>query len=174
MAPVPEIYAPPCNLLTCNFSSLGSEDPNEGDSFTRLWDFGDGDTSSSSATSHTYDAPGSYTVTLTLTDGWGAVASTTVNVTFVVPGDNVAPVPVIETPVCNLLTCNFSSVNSFDPNAGDTYSQSWDFGDTVGTSSSVSPSYAFAASGTYTVTLTVTDVWLFDAVTTVDVTVIDP
>ena len=174
VAPVPEIYAPPCNLLTCNFSSLGSEDPNVGDGFTLLWDFGDGDTSSSSATSHTYDAPGSYTVTLTLTDGWGAAASATVNVTFVVPGDNVAPVPVIETPVCGGLTCDFSSINSFDPNAGDTFTQLWDFGDTVGTSSSVSPTYTFAGAGTYTVTLTVTDVWLSAASTSVVVTVIDP
>ena len=174
VAPVPEIYAPPCNLLTCNFSSLGSVDPNEGDSFTRLWDFGDGATSSSSATSHTYDTPGTYTVTLTLTDGWGAAASTTVNVTFVVPGNNVAPVPVIETPVCSGLTCEFSSINSLDPNADDTFTRTWDFGDTIGTSNSVSPTYAFAAAGTYTVTLTVTDVWLFEASTTVEVTVTDP
>jgi len=83
LAPVPEIYSPPCNLLTCNFSSLGSEDPNQGDSFSRLWDFGDGDTSGSSATSHTYDAPGTYMVTLTVTDGWGAAASTSVEVTVV-------------------------------------------------------------------------------------------
>ena len=94
--------------------------------------------------------------------------------TFVVPGDNVAPVPVIETPVCGGLTCDFSSINSFDPNAGDTFTQSWDFGDTVGTSSSVSPTYTFAGAGTYTVTLTVTDVWLSAASTSVVVTVIDP
>jgi PKD repeat protein len=174
LPPVPEIYAPPCNLLTCNFSSLGSADPNTGDSFSRLWDFGDGDTSGSSATSHTYDAPGTYTVTLTLTDGWGAAASTSVEVSFVVPGDNVAPVPVIETPVCTGLSCDFSSINSFDPNAGDTFTRSWDFGDTIGTSSSVSPTYTFAAAGTYTVTLTVTDVWLSEASTTIEVTVTDP
>jgi PKD repeat protein len=172
--PVPEIYAPPCNLLTCNFSSLGSTDPNPGDTFTRLWDFGDGGTSTSSATSHTYEAPGTYTVTLTLTDGWGAQASMSIQVSFVVPGDNVAPFPVIETPLCTGLSCDFSSINSFDPNTGDTFTRVWDFGDTAGTSSSISPTYAFAATGTYTVTLTVTDVWLFAASTTVDVTVTEP
>jgi PKD repeat protein len=173
LPPVPEIYSPPCNLLTCNFSSLGSEDPNPGDSFSRQWDFGDGDTSGSSATSHTYDAPGTYTVTLTLTDGWGASASTSVVVTFVVPGDNVAPVPIIEAPVCNGLSCSFSSVNSFDPNPGDSFSRQWDFGD-GGTSSSVAPIRVFPGPGTYTVTLTVVDVWLSEASTTVDVTVSDP
>jgi PKD repeat protein len=74
VAPIPVLNEPSCALLSCNFSSVGSEDPNEGDSFTRLWDFGDGDTSTSTSPSHTFAAPGTYTVTLTVTDGWGAAS----------------------------------------------------------------------------------------------------
>ena len=75
VAPIPVLNPPSCALLACNFSSVGSEDPNVGDSFTRLWDFGDGTTSTSTSPSHTYAAPGPYTVTLTVTDGWGVASA---------------------------------------------------------------------------------------------------
>ncbi len=82
VAPVPVINPPSCAALVCNLSSVGSADANPGDTFTRLWDFGDGTpTSTSTAPSHTFPAPGTYTVTLTVTDGWGKAASTTLNVT---------------------------------------------------------------------------------------------
>jgi PKD repeat protein len=42
------------------------------------WDFGDGHTASGAAVSHAYDAPGSYDVTLTITDTCGYAESTTV------------------------------------------------------------------------------------------------
>jgi PKD repeat protein len=82
VAPTPVINPPACTLLVCNISGVGSADPNTGDTFTYLWNFGDGTpTSTSSAMSHTFPAAGSYTVTLTVTDGWGRAASTTRQVT---------------------------------------------------------------------------------------------
>jgi PKD repeat protein len=84
VAPTPVINQPACAGLVCNISGVGSADPNTGDTFTYLWNFGDGTpTSTSSATSHTFPAAGSYTLTLTVTDGWGKSAFTTrvVNVT---------------------------------------------------------------------------------------------
>jgi large repetitive protein len=81
-APTPGINPPACAGLVCNISGVGSADPNTGDSFTYLWNFGDGTpTSTASATSHTFPAAGTYTVTLTTTDGWGKAASTTRQVT---------------------------------------------------------------------------------------------
>ncbi len=50
---------------------------------------------------------------------------------------------------------NFSSAGSSDPD-GNIVSYAWDFGDS-GTSSSANPAHTYAAAGTYTVRLTVTD-----------------
>ena len=78
LPPNPVINPPSCVALVCNISGVGSADPNTGDTFTYLWNFGDGTpTSTSSAMSHTFPAAGTYTLTLTVTDGWGDAASTT-------------------------------------------------------------------------------------------------
>ena len=77
------IQQPSCNQLTCNFSAVGTTD-NAGDAITYSWNFGDSanNTASGAATSHVFTAPGTYTVTLTATDGWGKSASVTRDVTF--------------------------------------------------------------------------------------------
>jgi len=82
LAPVPVINPPSCSLLVCNISGVGSVDPNIGDTFTYLWNFGDGtpnNTSSSSA--HAFPAAGTYVVTLTTTDGWLRASSITRTIT---------------------------------------------------------------------------------------------
>ena len=65
------INPPSCNGLVCNISGVGSADPNPGDTFSYVWNFGDSTTSTSSSMCHTFPAAGTYTVTLTVTDGWG-------------------------------------------------------------------------------------------------------
>ncbi|MGE0307817.1 MAG: PKD domain-containing protein, partial [Acidimicrobiia bacterium] len=133
-APVPVIGAPSCVAKTCSLSSAGSADP-DGDSFTYLWNFGDGTaTSTLSAPSHTFPGVGPYTVTLTLTDAWGKVGTITTEVSFTAPADNDAPVAVIATPVCTARSCTFSATGSADPD-GDTYTYLWDFGTTPATTS---------------------------------------
>jgi PKD repeat protein len=79
--PVPVISDPNCTGLSCNFSSAGSSDPNAGDTFTRLWTFSDGSTSTSTSTAKTFPMTGTYSVTLRVTDGWGRSAQTTRTVT---------------------------------------------------------------------------------------------
>ena len=85
VAPTPIINEPNCNGLSCNFSSVGSSDPNSGDTFTRLWTFGDGATSTSTSPTKIFVQPGTYLVTLKLTDGWGKSAEVQRFVTVAVP-----------------------------------------------------------------------------------------
>jgi PKD repeat protein len=170
--PVPVIGAPSCIARVCSMSSAGSVDPN-GDPFTYLWNFGDGTaTSTASAPSHTFPANGPYTVTLTLTDGWGDAANTTRVVSFTEPPTNVAPIPVIDSPVCTARACTLSAATSSDPD-GDTFTYLWNFGD-LATSTSASPTHTYVADGTYTVTLTLTDAWGKAASTTRVVTIAKP
>lgn len=78
VAPNAVISEPSCAALVCNFSSAASTDPNVGDTFTRVWKWGDGTAdSTSTSTSHTFPSAGTYTVQLIVTDGWGK--ATTVN-----------------------------------------------------------------------------------------------
>ncbi len=60
-----------CTGRVCTFDSGGSTDPDDGiDSWA--WDFGDGATGADPVAEHTYDADGTYTVKLTVTDDSGA------------------------------------------------------------------------------------------------------
>jgi PKD repeat protein len=82
VAPTAVINPPSCLLLVCNFSSLGSADPNVGDTISRLWNFGDGGaTSTATSLSRTFPTDGTYPVTLTVTDGWGRATVATLSVT---------------------------------------------------------------------------------------------
>jgi trimeric autotransporter adhesin len=55
------------------------------------WMFGDGSTASGSTASHTFSSPGSYAVTLKVTDDQGATDQETVIVTVTEPAISLAP-----------------------------------------------------------------------------------
>lgn len=74
------------------------------------------------------------------------------------------------TPSCNALACTFTD-GSTDPD-GVVSAWSWTFGD-GGTSTAQSPSHTYAAAGTYTVSLTVTDDDAATGTTSQNVTVTD-
>jgi CubicO group peptidase (beta-lactamase class C family) len=81
-APIP-VFTSTGAGLTCTFSD-GSVDL-DGSLTAWKWSFGDGTDGSERSPSHTYSAPGTYPVTLTVTDDRGASRSTTVGTTVAAP-----------------------------------------------------------------------------------------
>jgi len=63
-----------------SFSASGSAD-RDGDALTYTWKFGDGTTAAGAAATHPYVAPGTYTATLTASDGRGGKDVDSVTVT---------------------------------------------------------------------------------------------
>jgi len=146
--PLADFTAVPDGLAVV-FTDASSD--SDGSIASRVWDFGDGGTSSDANPVHTYATTGSYDVTLTVTDDDGAMGSKTVSIT--VDASNAAPVADFSVSVDGL-TANFTDASG--DSDGSIASYAWDFGD-GGTSSIANPSHAYAAAGTYDATLTVTD-----------------
>jgi PKD repeat protein len=71
-----------CSSFTCSFNGFASRD-SDGTITSYAWKFGDGTTGSGPAVSHTYKAPGTYMVALTVTDNGGATSVQSNSVTVV-------------------------------------------------------------------------------------------
>ena len=142
--------------LVVNFDSAGSTDV-DGTITSVEWDFGDSSpNSSNAATTHTYNAVGTYVASLTVTDDDGDANTDTVDISVVA---NVAPVAAAAgTPSSGKapLVVAFTSAGSDDAD-GTITSYSWDFGDSSPPDPTEAPFHTYAAAGVYTATLTVTD-----------------
>ena len=117
---------------------------------TRLWNFGDGTTSTERSPSHTYQKIGSYTVSLTVTGPGGSNTKTMegyIQVTSAAPVANFTAVPRSgKIP----LVVQFTGTST-----GNITSRLWNFGDGT-TSTERNPSHTYQKAGSYTVSLTVT------------------
>jgi PKD repeat protein len=165
MAPTPGTIAP--RFTPPSSSTPGtpaSFDPSASTSTHPLssatWDFGDGTapafrgaSSPLASVSHTYSLSGTYTVTLTLVDDRGNLATTTHQITLdEAPTASFTPTPLHPAagqPV------SFDGSSSNDPD-GSIASYSWTFGD-GSSGTGMTPTHSYSASGIYTVTLKVTD-----------------
>ncbi|MEL6132351.1 MAG: PKD domain-containing protein, partial [Bacteroidota bacterium] len=119
-----------------------------------LWDFGDGTTSIVQDPTHTYDNPGSYTVSLTITNV-KACSQTSIQ-----PGLIQVSIP----PVADFLLADSISCAPFAIDISDNtqtvsapiQSWSWDFG-TGDMSNAQEPNYTYPVPGNYIITLQVVD-----------------
>jgi PKD repeat protein len=145
-------FAVDCTLLVCSFQDR-SEDP-DGEVEYWDWDFGDGDGTSARNPSHTYDEPGSYTVTLEVTDDDGAKDQVTREVTVSVPDSNEPPIAAFDVDCDDDLECKFQD-KSQDKD-GNIVAREWSFGD-GNTSTKKDPKHEYDEPGTYVVRLRVTD-----------------
>jgi PKD repeat protein len=148
--------------------STGTNAINQVASFS--WDFGDGGTGSGQTVTHTFSKAGVFTVQLTITDIRGLVTYVAHAVT-VGAGQNPIATFVISpsSPSANMVV-NFNASASTAATGHRIVDYQWDFGDGSG-GAGVTTTHAFAATGTYTVLLRVTDDVGRKAVTTQTVTV---
>ncbi|HRS92698.1 MAG TPA: SBBP repeat-containing protein, partial [Methanolinea sp.] len=154
---------PPCELPVAGFAAnpasghvpltVNFTDTSTGNPVIWSWDFGDGETSPDQNPVHTYTAEGTYTVTLTVTNECGPNSTTKQEYIHVLP-------PCVP-PVANFSanpTEGYAPLNvTFtDESTGVPTEWFWSFGDGA-TSTDRNPFHTYNLSGTYTVTLTVTN-----------------
>jgi PKD repeat protein len=144
--------------LSVAFSARGTDPDGPASEITYLWDFGDGGASQFGAdASYTYRTPGTYTATVTATDGDGAFGSAEVTVVVEgAPANRPPTVQIAASPRSGTapLAVQFSSV-ARDPD-GQAVSTVWNFGDgTMAGGPNIAHTYRSV--GTFTATVTVTD-----------------
>ncbi len=116
-----------------------------------LWDFGDGNTSTSATPTHTYPVQGTYTVSLTITTSTGCTETLTIPGAVRVGSLPVADFSALPTTQCAHQTIQFTDLSV----PADQWL--WDFGDGSGTSILQNPVHTYTTPGEYTVTLIATN-----------------
>ncbi len=144
----------------------GSAAPLGGILVNWAWTFGDGGTSASKNPIHTYTAPGTFNVSLTVTSDLGCTDAYNDSVRVFV-----TPTPVIGVNT-GCITDPVAFVNLDDSTNVNGSAILWNFGD-GNTSTAVSPVHQYQAAGTYLITLEVTNASGCKAIVTVPI-VIDP
>ena len=139
---------------TLQFDGSDSYD-RDGEIVSHDWSLGDGFTGSGPAVNHAFSAPGTYDVTLSVTDDAGVSNSTsTDSLTVFVNDPPVASAgPDRSVSVAEVITFDGSASSDSD---GRLIAHEWDFGDGTGATGERTE-YAYGTPGVYTVRLTVTD-----------------
>jgi PKD repeat protein len=143
-------------------SFIAASSTSVGDTITSTtWNFGDGSApvftaAAPATTSHTFTTPGVHTVTLTAVDSLGNLTTVSHPVAIgAAPTAAFAP-----SPAAALVNAaiTFAGSGSSDANPGGSITgYSWNFGDGSAAGTGATVQHAYAASGSYTVTLTVAD-----------------
>ncbi len=131
--------------------------------YAYAWDFGDGTSSTVADPSHTYEAPGTYRVTLVVQDSLGTRTSSEFTVGASGSLEGTAASDGREGPAPLVVSFSGTATGGDGP-----YIYEWDFGD-GGTSVEQNPMHTYRSPGAYTVTLTVKDALGRASTTTVQV-----
>lgn len=132
--------------LTVNFTNMS-----QGQYSSLSWTFGDGGTSNQENPAHTYNNPGTYTVTLTVTGPGGSDTETkTAYITVEDPRPKADFSAIPDSGMAPL------SVQFTDLSTGNITSREWDFGDGSPKVSTKDPSHNYQNPGTYNAKLKVT------------------
>lgn len=120
---------------------------------TWTWDFGDGNSSTTTNPSHTYGAPGTYTVTLVATAQNGQ-SDAEVKVDYV----TIHPLPDANfTTTGNGCTVPFNVAFTNNSSTGPDITYSWNFGNGQTSTLETPAAVTYSSAGTYSVDLTVTN-----------------
>ena len=159
--------------LSVSLDGSGSVDL-DGTIASYAWNFGNGQNGSGPTPSVTYTLPGTYTVTLVVTDNRGATGTATRQIVVSRPPNQSPVANASATPASGVapLLVQLSSAGSSDTDGAIT-GYAWNFGNGL-TSTSPNPSAVYSTAGTYTVLLTVTDNDGATAVKSLTVTVAPP
>jgi len=133
-----------CAPVTISYSDLSENNPT-----SWFWEFEGGTPGSSTEQnpSVVYNSAGNFNVQLTASNAAGE--------NVLIKNDLVS---IGESPTANYeYSIGADQVVNFEDLSSSATSWSWDFGDNLGTSTEQNPSYNYAASGTYTVTLVVSN-----------------
>lgn len=129
-----------------------STDP-DGEIIAWSWDLGDGTTADTPNLTHAYDAPGDYTVSLTVTDDRDNEVTTDQDITVADAAPEAGFTWSPNEPEAGQ-TVTFTDTST-DPEPG-ALAHEWTFGD-GGSATSANPDHVYETPGTYVVTLNVTD-----------------
>lgn len=117
-----------------------------------LWNFGDGTTSVEQNPAHTFSNPGTFSVTLTVTNSKGTATTTQSNLVTVAVNPPLLNAKFSGTPTAGVAPL---PVQFADASVGGVTAWVWEFGDGA-TSTEQNPAHTYAAIGKYTVKLSVT------------------
>lgn len=147
--PLPQINLPSQTAAGCDRVTLQFSDTNTANNGAfYYWNFGDGTHSSLPAPSHTYAQSGSYTVTVSVTSGYGCVSH----------AQTICSVTIYPTPQANftsdppLVTSIINPVFHFFDQSSNATTWTWNFGD-GGNSTLQNPAHTYSATGIYNVKL---------------------
>ncbi|MBI5323724.1 MAG: PKD domain-containing protein [Ignavibacteriae bacterium] len=149
------------NTLVADFSVLSNygnspfevqfTDNSVGNITSWSWEFGDGGTSTEKNPIHIYNSTGSFNVKLTVSDG--SISNMIIKENYIIVYDNALKAAFSAEPLSGIKPLN---VQFTDNSSGQITSWLWNFGD-GGTSSEKNPSHIYNSSGSFTVTLKITD-----------------